>query len=316
MLESSHFISTYREACLAWPEGTPLKTRELLRKWIRKRRSRMYRLRVVVEEVKGFCDLPMVPGDSFEVDGGRLTVPPGKHVCIWALQAMMPFLMVKQRKLAEENDWVPTTSRICCPDPNGMVIYKVETVGDGGGTKEGIPPRMLVDQTACTGCRRCELACSFRHEGKYWPEVSRVKVEKDERRGLDAPAVCRQCGNAKCVEACPEDALSRDPETRAVVLSRDKCLKCYACVTACPFRAVHLDTEGFPLICDLCGGRPACVDACPTAALRFGRAGDPPARPKFAQPGKERPKRGRSLSSSNARGANGEAGGLRGRGGP
>lgn len=258
----------------------------------------MYRLRVVVEEVKGFCDLPMAPGDWFEVDGGRLIVPPGKHICIWALQALMPFLAVKQRKLAEVNDWVPTTSRISCPDPNGMVIYRVDLVDledaerpETAPDAEEIPERMLVNPDACTGCRRCELACSFKHEGKYWPEASRVRVDKDERKGIDFPFVCRQCGTAKCVEACALGALSRDSATKAVIVDRAKCAKCYACRTACPFHAIHVDAEGLPLICDLCGGEPACAEGCPTGALRFGRAGDAGGSPRFAQPGKERPKR-------------------------
>ncbi len=254
----------------------------------------MYRLLVTVEEVKGFCDLPMKVGDSFEIDGGRLIVPPGKHVCIWALQSMMPFLTVKQRKTAEVNDWIPTTSRICCPDPNGMVIYRVEAVGEGAAPPEpdeGIPPRMLVNADACSGCRRCELACSFRHEGRYWPEMSRVRVNKDEASGTDVPATCRQCGTAKCVQACASGALYRDPQTKAVLLDRSRCLKCYACSKACPFAAIHKGQDGFPLLCDLCGGNPACIEVCPTAALSFGRAGDPPAKPKFAQPGKERPRR-------------------------
>ena len=37
----------------------------------------MYDLRIVVEEIKGFCDLPMEVGDYFEVHAGRIIVPPG-----------------------------------------------------------------------------------------------------------------------------------------------------------------------------------------------------------------------------------------------
>jgi len=252
----------------------------------------MYKLRISVEEVRGFCDLPMKAGDYFELDGGRLIVPEGKHVCLWALQSMIPFLTVKQRKLAEENDWVPTTSRISCPDPNGMVIYRVDAIGAEERPEErpaDIPPRLLVDKDACAGCRRCELACSFRHLGKYWPEMSRVRVEKDEGKGLDIPVVCRQCGTAKCVQACPEGALSRDPVTKAVFLDKTRCTQCGLCRDACPFGAVYEDQDGFPLICDLCGGNPACVETCPTGAVRFGRAGDPAPRPRFSQPGKDRP---------------------------
>lgn len=287
----------------------------------------MYRLRITVDEIRGFCDLPVKEGDYFEVDGGRLIIPPGKYICIWALQAMMPFLTAKQREIAEENDWVPTTSKIMCPDPNGMVIYRVERVGartqgrqqqenKNNERKQGkekqdeitgqevpgnspeidttdgkTPPRMLVQSSWCAGCRRCELACSFEHTGQYWPEASRIKVAKDEHHGEDTPLVCRQCGTARCLEACPVSALSRDPVTRAIILDTEQCIRCFQCQKACPFGAIHKSPEGYPLICDLCGGNPKCVEACPTSAIRFGHAGDPARPPRFQQPGKEKPRR-------------------------
>lgn len=285
----------------------------------------MYRLRVTVHEIRGFCDLPMKVGDYFEIDGSKLLVPPGKHVCIWALSAMIPFLTAKQRNVQEENDWLPTTSLIGCPDPNGMVIYRVETLEHMGGdlpeqqqSRDGAaqnagatramgthgaqaascnpkmqageaPSRLLVSQSDCTGCRRCELACGYHHESAYWPEMSRIRVSKDEPSGIDAPEVCRQCGTARCVASCPNGALSRDPWTRAVVLNKNLCTRCLRCKEVCAFSAVHVDNQGYPLICDLCGGSPQCVEVCPTGAVRYGRAGSTMIEPRFKQPGKEEP---------------------------
>lgn len=247
----------------------------------------MYDLRVVVEEVRGFCDLPMRPGDYFEVKGGRIIIPDGKHICMWALAAMLPMFPAKQRKIAETNDWLPSTQHMCCPDPNGMVIYRIERipVGDsvspacadqGINPKEDKPfPRMLVNEKVCSGCRSCELACSFHKTGMFSETESRVRVSKDEPNGLDRPLVCRQCGNARCVQACPVGALERHPETHAVQLKPEICQGCGACAEACPFGSIHFK-DGKPLICDLCGGDPKCVDRCATGALRFGRAGEAP----------------------------------------
>jgi len=280
-------------------------------------------------------------GDYFEIDGGRLILPQGEHVCIWALQAMMPLLTVKQREINEPNDWAPSTSRIVCPDPNGMVVYRIDRIeetssrarndasndtstsvvsatSDASGstdvskpsassppnlppTDEDIPPRLLVSPKDCTGCRRCELACSFAHEEAYDPNIARIQVHKDEELGLDTPTVCRQCGTARCVEACPPGALSRDPVTHAVLFDPQKCMKCGLCRSACPFSAIRVGPGGYPLVCDLCSGDPECVKVCPTSAIWFGRAGDEKPSPRFEQPGKYPPKTpGKGLADETA----------------
>lgn len=242
----------------------------------------MYDLKVVVEEVKGFCDLPMKPGDYFEVKGGRIIIPEGKYMCLWALQSMMPLLPLKQRKIAEENDWVPHTKRICCPDPNGMVIYRIDAqdpetnqpIAEKQGEKDYPKPRMLVDQEKCTGCRACETACAFEHHGSFCGESALIRVEKKEAEGLDLPQVCRQCGNALCLTACPTQALSRDTNTKAVLVQKEKCTGCQACAQVCPFNSItfHPVTKK-ARICNLCNGDPACVKRCPSGALTFGNAG-------------------------------------------
>lgn len=251
----------------------------------------MYDLRVVVDEIRGFCDLPMKVGDYFEVSGGRITIPDGKFMCLWALQSILPMLPAKQRNIVEENDWLSDTVRVACPDPNGMVIFRIERVGEpaGEGTKEhdgrtgrdtrtrsgrGPRPKMLVNEKLCAGCRACELICSFTHERKFSDLLSRIHVDKVDEDGIDRPLVCRQCGNARCVEACPSGALSRNPETRCVVVDETRCSGCGTCADACPFGAVafHPETR-VPLICDLCGGDPECVRRCPTGAISYGLAG-------------------------------------------
>jgi len=128
--------------------------------------------------------------------------------------------------------------------------------------------RVEVDLTRCSGCRYCELWCSFRHYGVFTPSLSRITVVKDDALGIDYPLLCRFCDPAPCVESCPTNAL-RKSAVGAFEVDEGKCSRCGECVKACPYGAVkqHPETR-VPLICDLCGGNPVCVARCPTSALR------------------------------------------------
>ncbi len=125
------------------------------------------------------------------------------------------------------------------------------------------------DLDKCSGCRLCEVACSqFHEDGKIWPAASRVRVH-EFYPGIEFPVLCYQCGNAPCVDACPEGAISVNPETSTVVFDETKCLRttegsdCTECFTGCPGGAItfHPETR-IPISCDLCDGDPQCVQAC------------------------------------------------------
>lgn len=121
------------------------------------------------------------------------------------------------------------------------------------------------DYLKCSGCRRCEVACTLFHEGKIWPEASRVRVFM-LIPGVEIPHLCAQCIDYPCVASCPFDALSVDKRTSAVSVNRDKCTACGACIRACPGNIPHLHPKDeYILICDLCGGKPQCVKVCTEA---------------------------------------------------
>ncbi|MCZ7663756.1 MAG: 4Fe-4S dicluster domain-containing protein [Thermoleophilia bacterium] len=130
--------------------------------------------------------------------------------------------------------------------------------------------RIVVDNTVCSGCRACELACVAYHEGGFGRALARIKVTKLETAGLDLPAVCRRCRRPSCAAACPTAALTRDNEAGLIRLDAAECIGCGACADACPFGMVTMHPDsGLPLICDLCDGSPACVKRCATGAIRF-----------------------------------------------
>lgn len=114
----------------------------------------------------------------------------------------------------------------------------------------------------CSGCRKCEIACSLYHENKIWPEASRVRVFMLVP-GAETPHLCVQCDDYPCVESCSLKALSVNEKTGAVLVDDAKCTGCGVCINACPGKIPHLHPgKKRILICDLCDGKPECVKVC------------------------------------------------------
>lgn len=132
---------------------------------------------------------------------------------------------------------------------------------------------LFVDYEKCTGCRICEIYCSFVKTKTCNPVRSRVGVIQWEEQGLSAPVVCHQCESAPCILECPVKAISKDDVSGLVSIDQKVCIGCRACLTACPFGAISVDpVEDKVFKCDLCAGDPWCARMCPTGAIKFLRA--------------------------------------------
>ena len=128
---------------------------------------------------------------------------------------------------------------------------------------------LAIEPGLCTGCRQCELACSFAHEGVFNPARSRIRVFEFEHGRRSVPYTCTQCAQAWCMAVCPVDAIDIDRETGARVV-HPNCVGCKVCVMACPFGTIGFVPEtGKVIKCDLCGGDPLCAEVCPTGAIRY-----------------------------------------------
>lgn len=138
----------------------------------------------------------------------------------------------------------------------------------------------------CSGCRRCEIACSLHHEGRIWPEASRIRVFM-LIPGVEIPHLCFQCEDYPCVEACPAGALSVNSRTGGVEVDSSKCTGCGICVNTCPARVPHMHPgRNTVVICNLCGGEPVCVKECAAGkwnALELVPAGSVAARRPLAK---------------------------------
>jgi Fe-S-cluster-containing hydrogenase component 2 len=123
-----------------------------------------------------------------------------------------------------------------------------------------------LDVSKCSGCRRCEVNCSFFHSGKVGRNASRIKIVKIEGEGIDVPVMCQQCQERYCTK-CPESAIVIGPMGE-IVVSPTLCTACGVCESRCPIGAIEL-FNGIPHVCDLCGGDPRCVRECNLGAITF-----------------------------------------------
>lgn len=129
--------------------------------------------------------------------------------------------------------------------------------------------RLHAEARLCSGCRSCEVVCSLRHEAMVQPREARLRVEKEEERGLDTPVVCLQCDDAPCAAACPVDCIRRSP-AGVWLVDEEQCTGCGACVDACEWKVIRLHGQrGVAVKCDMCGGSPECVAVCQLQALRL-----------------------------------------------
>lgn len=85
---------------------------------------------------------------------------------------------------------------------------------------------MIVDPENCTGCRICELVCSYQRKGMYAPSESLIKVLKNEEMNVYVPVLKMGClGTSskcnKCVTACPTRALEFVETEKAALLRKN-----------------------------------------------------------------------------------------------
>jgi anaerobic dimethyl sulfoxide reductase subunit B len=142
------------------------------------------------------------------------------------------------------------------------------------------------DQTRCTGCYTCTVACKDWHDVAPGP-VSWMRVQTIEQGTYPKPFVafmstpCYHCAQPACLSACPVNAISKREQDGIVIVDREICLgkdNCGFCLDSCPYEAPQFGVEPNAKMqkCDLClerwteGKKPICVDGCPTRALDAG----------------------------------------------
>jgi len=143
------------------------------------------------------------------------------------------------------------------------------------------------DQTRCTGCNACRVACKDWNDIPAGPE-NWMQVLYTERGKFPKVFVsymishCWHCLDPVCIPACPTDAITKREKDGIVIVDSEKCMgneKCdEKCLKACPYDSPQFGPEKGAKMrkCNSCvdrlldGKLPECVEACSVHALDAG----------------------------------------------
>jgi anaerobic dimethyl sulfoxide reductase subunit B (iron-sulfur subunit) len=140
------------------------------------------------------------------------------------------------------------------------------------------------DQSRCTGCQTCAIACKSYHELPVGP-VKYLRIYQYEKGAFPEVRLhmqwvpCYHCEAPVCVDACPAQAIHKEARFGAVLIDSDKCDGCRLCYDACPYGAPVFESDDAGAKaqkCTMCvdrlerGEKPVCVLACPLRSLDFG----------------------------------------------
>lgn len=146
------------------------------------------------------------------------------------------------------------------------------------------------DQTLCTGCFACIVACKDWHDVDAGPASWRRVITKEKGKYPNLfvsflSTSCYHCEKPACIPVCPASAISKRESDGVVLVDREACLgedACSLCLSACPYGSPQFGSEKNAKMqkCDFClervleNRKPICVDACPMRALDAGPIND------------------------------------------
>jgi Fe-S-cluster-containing dehydrogenase component len=176
------------------------------------------------------------------------------------------------------------------------VAGNTSALAGGNETESEDSNGILMDITACIGCRTCERSCAYVHDRPEPEDIDTEVVDLPVRQTtpsqwtvvnayetsggpLTIKRQCMHCVTPACAAACLTKALVKTKEG-PVIWRGDKCMGCRYCMLSCPFDMPKFEYDSpNPQIqkCRMCWERlqedeiPACCDFCGGEALTFGK---------------------------------------------
>ena len=145
------------------------------------------------------------------------------------------------------------------------------------------------DQSRCSGCFTCLIACKdwheydLRSEPANWIKINTIEKGRFPDLSMSFLFItCLHCVNPSCIPACQVGAITKREEDGIVLTDREICLgieNCDGvCQAACPYKASEFGScpganiQKCYLCLDRCsqGKKPICIEACPMRALDAG----------------------------------------------
>ena len=142
------------------------------------------------------------------------------------------------------------------------------------------------DQTRCTGCYTCSVACKDWNDipvGVNWRRINNLEDGKFPKLFLSYLSIaCNHCANPPCAKICPVEAIIKRESDGIVIVDSKKCIgkeECGAkCLKVCPWDVPQFRSEKNAKMekCNFClerleqGQQTICVEACPMYALDAG----------------------------------------------
>jgi len=89
--------------------------------------SHMYKVVLEVIQISEKCAAGYKIGDKIVIEDPKIVLKESTNVCLYALSALMPYLISLTRELPKD-DWMNKITELDCSDPHNPVKFKVTRI--------------------------------------------------------------------------------------------------------------------------------------------------------------------------------------------
>ena len=150
---------------------------------------------------------------------------------------------------------------------------------------------MVIDTRRCVGCMDCVVACKTENqtpEGMNRDWITTATKGRFPQLSMTIRSErCNHCDDPPCVTCCPTGASHVHEWGGVVLVTKEECIGCKACLASCPYDARYVHPEGYADKCTFCihrvekgqdppASRSAPPTACTSATSTTPSPGEPP----------------------------------------